>query len=664
MININKRNSINNSSGVRRLFTLSLLSIAISGCGGGGDSGGAPTPPTNLPPVLSDIAPLLVSAGDAVTISANATDPEGDSITFSWQQLNGDAVSNSQGFDSSTANFNALDLVNTLMFRVTASAQGGSDTKDVRVVIVEDTNAAIFVDADFTGTADGSIDAPFTSLNDAMHDGTTFNDFYVKTPNNDASYLLFDTRGRKNLSKGQSIYGGYNSNWEPDAANNKTPISIVDERGIIYIGVTSASTTVSGLALSVTVQDTALSPDTLLGLGIGGTGGKFTIANNNIDVKYESDPSTQVINSDIYSVYVAGHDELIVHDNTFTTGYALSSLNQITRTSGEGADGNDGEDGRVGNNETGGAGGSGTGGWNGGTGGNAGESRNENGFAGNVGGGRTSAPFIEGGFGGSGGQAGDTPNGGNAGNGDPGERGNGGDGGNGYGGISFFTGAYQSTTGSVGSDGYSGAGGGGGGGGAASGAGNNGGAGGGGGEGGDGGSPGFVADGGGASIGLHIAGGTTNEIRNNTISSGNGGIGGVGSSGSRGGEGGEGGIGDPGNLTGGEGGDGGDGGSGGVGGVGGSGGGGASFAIFIGGDTPAIIESNRLTSGKGGLGGNANLNNEPQSAGEGGWSYAIFDGNTADNFVISVADNEFVVGEGGADGLPKTGTGEASETNF
>lgn len=142
----------------------------------------------------------------------------------------------------------------------------------------------------------------------------------------------------------------------------------------------------------------------------------------------------------------------------------------------------------------------------------------------------------------------------------------------------------------------------------------------------------------------------------------------MGGGGAVGGEGGKGGSGVQGFSDGAnnvrQGGNGGNGGRGGAGGAGGSGGGGPSFGIFIGANTPATIENNTIITGNGGKGGNANFTNETNSAGFGGWSVAIFDGDLSDSLTPVVANNNITLGTPGQDGNPKSDQGTAAETNF
>ncbi|MBT1451385.1 hypothetical protein KJ365_10900 [Glaciecola sp. XM2] len=668
-----------------RSKSLSLISVAVfaalglSGCGGGSSSGGddgGPVPggggsSNDAPPTVTAESRILVSSGDAVTLTADATDPDGDAITYSWRQLSGAPISNESGFSAASASFSAPDDVDSLVLEVTATANGRSDTAQVQVLVLEDTTTAIFVDAEFSGTSDGSIDAPFTSLANVVESLTIQEDIYIKTPSDGERLDWKTTPGQiVYLSGGNSVYGGFGADWSRDIVNNRTGLQ-ASENGLVYRGV-DVSTVVSGIDLLV--SSTQLDDDfNIIGIFAEIGSASFTIDNATVLLEDFDDNSVAGSAGASYALYFDNIDTTKVTNSNITAGNAKNALNAGARTTDQGRDGVDGEDGRVGLNTNGGAGGASSGGgWNGGAGGDAATTSFAPGDNGIRGSGRET-PLVRGGSPGTGGFDADTSTpegrgGGNGGRGDNGVRGNPGTGANGFGSI-FNNGQFFRSRGENGSDGFSGGGGGGGGGGAAGAAGANGGAGGGGGEGGDGGAGGFGASSGFPSIGIHIAGGNSHNIVNNQISSGNGGRGGIGGTGSAGGAGGTGGEGASGtqgfgNAKGGRGGNGGDGGTGGRGGSGGSGGGGPSFAIFIGGSTPANITNNSLTTGNGGTGGAADFTNEPDAAGRGGWSVGIFDGNASDSLTPVVSNNTFVLGEAGQDGNPMDAVGQRSNTNF
>ncbi|WP_371195988.1 hypothetical protein [Glaciecola sp. SC05] len=672
--------SIKESHG-SKTYRLSLLSFAVASalslaaCGGGGDSSGSGPNggggSNDAPPTVTAEARTLVSAGNSVTLTASATDPDGDAISYSWTQVSGAPISNTSGFSTASASFSAPDEVDSIVLRVTATANGRSDSAQVQVLVLEDTTTAIFVDSEFSGTSTGSIDAPFTNLASVLDGLAEQADVYIKTPSGDARLNVKPTPSENLfLSGGNSIYGGFSADWSRDIQNNRTGLTAT-ENGILYRNVDSP-TVVSGVDLlveSVQIDDSF----NIIGVYAQNGSSSFTLDNATVLLEDFDENSVDGAAGASYGVYFDAVDTTTVSNSDITSGRSKNASNRGARTVDAGRDGVDGEDARVGLNINGGEGGKSTGGgWNGGDGGNAGNNSFEPGEDGTRGSGRE-VPLVRGGSPGSGGF--DTDNstpegrdGGNGGSGDPGVRGTPGTGGTGFGSITS-EGIYSRSFGDQGGNGFAGGGGGGGGGGAGGAAGANGGGGGGGGEGGDGGAGGFGGRSGFASIAVHIAGGNSHNIINNQITSGNGGRGGVGGTGAAGGAGGLGGEGadgtnGPANAKGGRGGNGGSGGQGGRGGSGGSGGGGPSFGIFIGGSTPATINNNVITTGRGGNGGAADFTNETDAAGRGGWSVAIFDGNASDSLTPIISGNSFTLGEAGQDGIPREASGQRSNTNF
>ncbi|MEM6819109.1 MAG: hypothetical protein AAF578_09960 [Pseudomonadota bacterium] len=649
---------------------LSILGAAVlTACGGGGGGGGGNAPVAGNPPTVSTTRQIIVSAGDAVTLSASATDPDGDTISYRWTQNSGATVANSSGFNTADASFTANSDVDTLEFSVTASAGGQSDTEVVYVIIVEDVNTAVFVDADAGGTPDGSIDNPFTDLRAAMESATDEADFYVRTPASGARYRInADGVQRTVLTHGQSVYGAYGADWVRDVELNKTPI---DSVGIgLYHFFGNAPTVISGLDLDIEATEVGVSSATLYGILSVGNTESYIVEDSSIVVE-SADARMNTSSFALASgIYVTRTTTAAVRNTTIVVGDAGDTQDRGSRVTGVGRDGLPGVDARVGDNQTGGAPGASTGGgWNGGRGGDAGTTSFEPGDGGSRGSGRSSPVVVRGGSGGAlGADSLGSRNAGDGANGDDGPRGPSGDGGNGRGDINQG-GEFAKSVGGLGSDGWAGGGGGGGGGGGAGAAGVNGGAGGGGGEGGDGGEGGFGGLQGNPSIGIHFGQVTTSEIVNNTITTGSGGTGGRGGLGAAGGDGGAGGAGVAGtnglgDNDGGRGGDGGSGGTGGTGGFGGSGGGGPSYGIFFGTGSGGDVRGNTITTGDGGTGGAARVQADVSSAGQGGWSVGIFDADTNDGIAITQSNNTFTIGAPGADGAPSTGTGVAMPTNL
>src|SRR5690554_2831292 len=91
----------------------------------------------NLPPVAAATAPARVRFNEDVTLSAaESSDPNGDTLTYSWTQTAGDSVT-LEGATTATATFTAPPLKEetTFSFEVTVSDGDFSDTATVDVVV-------------------------------------------------------------------------------------------------------------------------------------------------------------------------------------------------------------------------------------------------------------------------------------------------------------------------------------------------------------------------------------------------------------------------------------------------------------------------------------------------------------------------------------------------
>ncbi len=107
------------------------VNVAISAGGGaGGGSGGSGS---NTDPTVSAGADQAVEAGDAVAMTATASDADGDALTYAWAQIAGTAVTLS-GAATAGASFTAPDVSGTLTFQVTVSdGQGGSASDSISI---------------------------------------------------------------------------------------------------------------------------------------------------------------------------------------------------------------------------------------------------------------------------------------------------------------------------------------------------------------------------------------------------------------------------------------------------------------------------------------------------------------------------------------------------
>lgn len=118
-----------------------LAAIALAGCGGGGDEGEQPSAPAtgaNSAPTIQGSPSTSVTAGQAYSFQPAASDPDGDSLTFSVSGLPAWAAFNtSTGRISGTPT--AADVATYSNIRVTVSdGRGGSASTAMFAITVTD----------------------------------------------------------------------------------------------------------------------------------------------------------------------------------------------------------------------------------------------------------------------------------------------------------------------------------------------------------------------------------------------------------------------------------------------------------------------------------------------------------------------------------------------
>ena len=81
-----------------------------------------------------------VNLGAQVTLSGSGSDPDEDTLSYSWSQTGGSPTVTLSGANTATASFTAPNNLPpggaTLTFRLTVSdGQGGTDTDDVTITV-------------------------------------------------------------------------------------------------------------------------------------------------------------------------------------------------------------------------------------------------------------------------------------------------------------------------------------------------------------------------------------------------------------------------------------------------------------------------------------------------------------------------------------------------
>ena len=139
-----------------RCVVLLVLASGLAACGGsgGGDSSGTTNPPpSNTAPVVNAGADQTVDEGTTVSLSATASDANGDTLSYTWTQTAGTTVTLS-GANSATATFTApsVSAAEVLDFQVAVS-DGTVSVSDAMQVTVNDTSGGSGTTAPVSGKA-------------------------------------------------------------------------------------------------------------------------------------------------------------------------------------------------------------------------------------------------------------------------------------------------------------------------------------------------------------------------------------------------------------------------------------------------------------------------------------------------------------------------------
>ena len=120
-------------------FAVLPIALLLTACGGG-DGGGPATPePVNTAPTITDPGALSVQEGRQAVATVSATDPEGDSITFSLQGT--DASAFSIASDGTLTFVDAPDYSTPIdsdadnVYQVTVVASDGAASSSVALVV-------------------------------------------------------------------------------------------------------------------------------------------------------------------------------------------------------------------------------------------------------------------------------------------------------------------------------------------------------------------------------------------------------------------------------------------------------------------------------------------------------------------------------------------------
>lgn len=129
---------MNSSLSLRRFATLSLVGLSLSACGGG-RSGPDDQSSVNQPPVVT-VKPGSTETFEllATSVGVEASDPDGDPLTYEWKQAAGTPVDMGSGKEA-TFSFSAPKVAGNETLSFTVSVSDGTDTvkKNIDLLVKE-----------------------------------------------------------------------------------------------------------------------------------------------------------------------------------------------------------------------------------------------------------------------------------------------------------------------------------------------------------------------------------------------------------------------------------------------------------------------------------------------------------------------------------------------
>ncbi len=121
-------------------YTAEVRAVNARGNGQSAQIGPVTPSASNRRPTARAGEDQTVNAGASVTLSGSGTDPDGDTLSYSWAQLPGGASVDIQNSTSASTSFIAPSTASTLRFRLTVNdGRGGADTDDVTITVLRPT---------------------------------------------------------------------------------------------------------------------------------------------------------------------------------------------------------------------------------------------------------------------------------------------------------------------------------------------------------------------------------------------------------------------------------------------------------------------------------------------------------------------------------------------
>ena len=117
---------------INKWLSLLFLSLLITGCGGGGESSDTTTPSGNAAPsVTLSVSSNVITSNQSFTITALASDSDGQIASYQWQQLSGPEFTFTSNGNTLTATAPSVTTDTTFSFSVTVTDNSGATAQQV-----------------------------------------------------------------------------------------------------------------------------------------------------------------------------------------------------------------------------------------------------------------------------------------------------------------------------------------------------------------------------------------------------------------------------------------------------------------------------------------------------------------------------------------------------
>ncbi len=177
---------------INKWLSLLFLSLLITGCGGGGEGSDSTTPSGNAAPsVTLSVSSNVIASNQSFTITALASDSDGQIASYQWQQLSGPEFTFTSNGNTLTATAPSVTTDTTFSFSVTVTDNSGATAQQVFSGIITSQNNAPTVN--ITGPSSALANAQVSLVANAQDtDGTISNINWIQSAGDNVEFTQAD----------------------------------------------------------------------------------------------------------------------------------------------------------------------------------------------------------------------------------------------------------------------------------------------------------------------------------------------------------------------------------------------------------------------------------------------------------------------------------------